>query len=186
MDSILLDLEGDMYFSMEHKTGSTANNQWIMQWTLSFQPWIYTHVLYCLYPPKQVRGVMINGVFFRKVKDNSKAKLTDFMRVPCWKTTDQMQAGYETVLYYLQSLRSEYEMLSLSKDSNAVLRAFPMNPESCTKYFGCAWHDFCVAWANPLQRCEAPPIGYKQEWWNPSEKEAKHIHNIGGPTNESE
>ena len=180
MDSILKNTELNLYYSQEHKTGSVANWQWQSQWALAFQIWIYTHVLYCLYPPEQVRGVEINGVFFRKVKDNSSAERTAFLRVPCWKTVDQMQAGYEDVLYFLQQLRNEYLMLEDSNDTDIVLRAFPRNPESCTKYFGCTWHDFCTTWANPLQSCAEPPIGFTQEWWNPADKEAKVTHHVGG------
>lgn len=186
MDSILLDTEMDLIHSMEHKTAGNFNQAWSMQWSLSFQVWIYTHVLYCLYPPERVRGVLINGVAFRKVKDDSKALRHDFLRVPCWKATDQMQAGYETILYYLTNLQTEYAMLADARVEDTVLQAFPCNPESCTKYFGCSWHDFCTAWPNPLQRCQEPPIGYKQEWWDPSEREAKNIHHVGGAKSESE
>lgn len=178
MDSILLDTEVDLIHSMEHKTASNFNQAWGMQWTLAFQVWIYTHVLYCLYPSDRVRGVLINGTAFRKVKDDSKAMRHDYLRVPCWKTEDQMQAGYETILYHMENLKTEYLVLAESNLSDPVLRAFPCNPESCTKYFGCTWHDFCVSWPNPLQRCDTPPIGFIEEWWNPADKEAKHVHDI--------
>lgn len=178
MDSIVLDTEVDLIHSMEHKTASNFNQAWGMQWSLAFQVWIYTHVLYCLYKQEQVRGVLINGTSFRKVKDDSKSLRHDFLRVPCWKTPDQMEAGYYDILFFMGQLFNEYEYLSESSLSDRVLKAFPRNPESCTKYFGCTWHDFCMSWANPLQRCDAPPIGFIQEWWNPAEKEAKHIHDI--------
>jgi len=178
MDSIIRDSSNQLIHSMEHKTASNFNQAWGMQWSLSFQVWIYTHVLYCLYPPESVRGVLINGTSFRKVKDDSKSMRHDFLRVPCWKATDQMQAGYETILYHMANLHTEYEMLAESKLEHPVLKAFPLNPESCTKFFGCTWHDFCMAWPNPLQKCQDIPIGFIQEWWNPAEKEAKHVHNI--------
>lgn len=178
MDSIIRDPEIDLIHSMEHKTAGNFNQAWSMQWSLAFQVWIYTHVLYCLYAPEQVRGVLINGTAFRKVKDDSKAMRHDFLRVPCWKTPENMQAGYETVLYFMDQLHAEYEMLAQSHPENYVLRAFPMNPESCTKYFGCTWHDYCIAWPNPLRRCDHPPIGFKEEWWDPSAREAKHTHDI--------
>jgi len=181
MDSVMRDLSLGTIFSMEHKTGSNANQVWANQWALAFQIWIYTHVLYCRFTPEEVRGVMINGIFFRRVKDNSTAMRTDFMRVPCWKSVEQMQAGYETVLYFLQQLQNEYHLLADCNVNDAVLAAFPCNPESCTKYFGCTWHDFCIAWPNPLQRCEKPPIGFIEEWWDPSEREANVTHHVGGP-----
>jgi len=54
------------------------------------------------------------------------------------------------------------------------MMAFPMNTESCGNYFGCAYHDFCLAWPNPLKRCDEVPQGMKVEFWNPLEKSAKH------------
>lgn len=178
MDSILLDIEKDLIFSREHKTASRFNQQWTMQWALSFQVWIYTHVLYCLYKPERVRGVSINGVAFKKVKDNSKASKHEFLRVPVWKTPDQMQSGYEDILYFLGQLKNEYEILAEASTDDSVLRAFPRNPESCTKYFGCTWHDFCTSWSNPLHYADEPPLGFMIERWDPSKGEAKHIHDI--------
>ena len=59
-----------------------------------------------------------------------------------------------------------------------MLMCFPMNTESCTKYFGCAYHDFCQAWPNPLQHCEEPPLGFKIEHWDPTEGESKYVVNV--------
>ena len=60
------------------------------------------------------------------------------------------------------------------------MTAFPMNPTSCTNYFGCAFHDFCMAWPNPLRRCGEPPIGFVEQHWDPTQEEVKHKFEIGG------
>ena len=57
------------------------------------------------------------------------------------------------------------------KEGDNVLMAFPMNNGSCTKYKGCPYYDFCLAWQNPLQRAYEPPLGFRTEFWNPSEME---------------
>ena len=51
-----------------------------------------------------------------------------------------------------------------------ILRAFPKNTESCTKYFGCPYADFCQAWMNPLQRCQEVQPGFKLDFWDPREQ----------------
>jgi hypothetical protein len=61
------------------------------------------------------------------------------------------------------------------------MKAFPKNTESCVDFGSrCAYQDFCLAWANPLQRMDIVPGGYRQEFWDPSvkEKEAKNVINL--------
>jgi hypothetical protein len=58
------------------------------------------------------------------------------------------------------------------------MMCFPMNPTNCTKYFGCKYHDYCMSWPNPLQRCEEVPYGMKIEYWDPSAEEAKHTFKL--------
>jgi len=164
MDSILRNNKG--IFSREHKTGSRSGRQWADQWSLSIQVGLYTHVLYCLYPVIDVRGVEINGTFFMKTK-------LDFLRVPCWKTPGQMQTWYHNVLHFLEMLEWQMSKLLDARDSDVVLYAFPLNTTNCTKYFGCAYHDFCTAWTNPLQYVDTIPEGMTIEYWDPSAEPAQ-------------
>jgi hypothetical protein len=173
MDSIL-EVEGQMR-SREHKTGSTLSRQWEDQWSLAMQTGVYNHVLCCIYPPEQVWGVEINGVFFQK-KENK------FKRVPARRGTDMMNVWMWNTLHQLHMIDFEFERLADCKDEDRVLEAFPLNPTNCTKYFGCRYHDFCMVWANPLQHCYEVPFGYKVEYWNPAdaEKTAKKVFTLEG------
>lgn len=54
------------------------------------------------------------------------------------------------------------------------MMAFPMNDTSCTDFFGCPYHDYCMSWQNPLQRCGEPPLGFREEFWDPSAMETTH------------
>jgi hypothetical protein len=170
MDNILKHRAG-YYFSHEHKTGTYLNIQWIMKWPLSIQVGCYVHALYCMYPADLVRGVMVDGSFFKRTK----APLFDFGRVPCWKTPSQMRIWHNTVSHYLDQLETETNLLfDNDNPSFPVMVSFPQRPTSCDNYFGCSFHDFCMAWPNPLQRCDEPPPGYKIEYWDPRIEDSSH------------
>lgn len=168
MDSILRERDSGKYLSLDHKTGSRKGSSWTDKWALAMAIGLYTHVLYCLYPKDEVKGVQIRGTFFYK------SKPVEFEDVPCWKSPNQMDTWLWNTNWWYNLLKHNFELLSECSDSDDVMMAFPMNCESCTKYFGCAYHDFCTAWPNPLQKCDQPPLGFKQEFWNPLEKESTH------------
>jgi len=78
-------------------------------------------------------------------------------------------------------MEAEYEDLKLASDNDEVMMCFPKNDQGCIKYRRvCAYHDFCVAWPNLLQKIESVPIGWKVEFWDPREreKEAKDVWNL--------
>jgi hypothetical protein len=175
MDSILKNEEG-LIFSREHKTGSTVSRQWTDQWSLSIQTGTYNHILYCLFPREEVWGVEINGTFFQK-KENK------FMRVPARRSLPMMNVWHWNILYLMDMI--EFETNRMFEDeciNGEVMTAFPCNPTNCTKYFGCLYHDYCMAWANPLQKCDEVPFGLKVERWNPAddEEKAKHVFHLEG------
>jgi len=176
MDNILKKIkpeDGRSIFSLEHKTsGKGKSRQWEDQWILSEQIGTYTHVIHCLYPPEEVLGIKMNGAFFLKTK-------LDFARMPCYRNRESMQVWLWNTLLWIDAIRWNFDALSECNDSEDVLMAFPMNPQSCTKYWGCAFHDFCIAWPNPLRRCDHPPIGFKQEFWDPSAIETTHKMDLG-------
>lgn len=162
-DSILRDDRG--IFSREHKTGSRTGRQWVDKWALSMQVGTYTHVLYCLYPAEEVWGVEINGTIFQKSK-------IDFVRVPCRASLQMLNAWLTDVNSWVSRLELDIQVLMEDDSaSEPVMRSFPRNPLSCTDFYGCEYHPFCLAWANPLQYVEeGPPIGFYQEFWDPEVK----------------
>jgi hypothetical protein len=174
MDSILQREDG-LYQSLEHKTGSQLSRQWTDQWSLSMQTGVYNHVLCCLFPPEQVYGVEINGVFFQKGENK-------FQRVPARRTPAMMEAWYWETIDLMNTIQDEHNRLNECKEGDSVLKAFPRNPTNCTKYFGCPYHDFCMAWSNPLQRIDEVPYGFITRYWNPADEEstAKQIFRLEG------
>lgn len=170
MDSILDQAKG--ITSREHKTASQLSRQWRDQWSLAIQVGTYLHVLYCLFPPETVWGVEINGTIFNKTK-------TQFERVPCRRQPSMMEVWLATVNYWVDNVEREMEFLfNECTEEDTVLRAFPQNPTSCTKYFGCKFQDYCLAWANPLQHCKEPPMDMKIEHWNPAAKESNYYFTV--------
>lgn len=181
MDSVLRKKENDKIFSWDHKSATERSMNypwWSENFFLGLQNGTYTHCLYCMYPIEQVIGVEFCGTSFHYLPRGGSARAQGyhigFKRVPAWKTPDQMNAWLWTVNDLYDRLDMEMDKLSQCKDSDDVLMSFPMNPGSCSKYRGCAYHDYCMSWANPLRYIDEPPLGFKQEFWNPSQQDTTH------------
>ena len=173
--------------SSEHKTGSNTWN-WELQWPLSNQNGAYTHVLNCLFHPDIVDGVTFRGSFFKKAKKGwaqlkSGQSLTvqppyDFLEFQAQRSKEQMQVWLWNTIAHLDRIHYEFDALADCKESDEVMTAFPLTPTSCTNWFGCKYLDYCNAWPNPLRRCYEPPLGFKEDHWDPSAKEARHVFEI--------
>ena len=169
MDSILQNNHTLKIRSREHKTGSRTW-QWEDQWLLDGQVGTYNHVLYCLYPRDQVDGIELNGIFFLTRKTDP----YDFRRFLIKRTEDQMQVWLDTVRYYLWEIDREYELLDEANESDMTMKCFPLRDTSCQAYGRlCEFHDFCMAWPNPLRKAFDPPIGFRKEYWDPTLGPAK-------------
>ena len=168
MDTIVEDRKEKRKGSLDFKTKKNAvNRQWRDQWLLSPQMGTYNHVLYCLYPYEEVFGLRIDGVFFFKTK-------VEFERVPVYRDRMSMRVWHWNMADWVYDLLDDYNKLSECSDEDEVLGCFHMNTGNCTKYFGCAYHDFCYAWPNPIQQSGEPPLGFKVEWWDPRKMESTH------------
>lgn len=182
MDSILEDKQTGKIISLEHKTASSFYN-WSNQWELAFQPGTYTHVLNCAFEPARVKGIIMNGAAFRKVKKawedlaqgrQPKNQLPyEFLRFHAARSTNQMDSWLWHVNYYIDQIRWQFKLLHDCSDDDHILGAFPQNPESCTKYTGCEYHNFCTAYQNPLRKALTTPIGYRREFWDPMARPVK-------------
>ena len=171
--------------SRDHKTRGSQGfgRTWIDQFALSVQVGTYNHVLYCLFEPSSVGGVQINGVAFpAKRLEKPPDKL--FCRINRELTVDQMLVWLSTVKRKFDDMDRDFELLNeeVEHRDKAVMESFPLNPASCTKYWGCPFLDFCMAWANPLQYVDmesiesiAPP-GFEVDHWDPLKmvEEARH------------
>jgi len=170
MDSIMRRKSDGKIFSWDHKSTKRLSRQWREKFHLCMQNGTYTHCLYCMFPIEEVLGVEFCGTCFEYMKRSNQYRIT-FERVPAFKTPDQMESWLWTVNNVLDSIDRDMDRLSHCSEGDSVLQAFPMNPNSCTKYWGCAFHDYCLCWQNPLQHADIPPIGFRQEFWNPAKME---------------
>jgi hypothetical protein len=146
---------------------------WYDQWPLSVQIGTYSHVLYSLFDPTEVYGVEVDGAIFTK-------KDIKLVRVPVRKTPEGMNIWYWSIQYWLDEMDRNLDMMLHSEKEN-IMRAYPLSPGNCTNYMKlCPYHDFCVAWGNPLHRCDEVPLGFREYRWNPAdrEKEAKAVINV--------
>lgn len=178
MDSIMRRIEDGKIFSWDDKTTS---GKWIhdLRWDnelyLGIQNGTYTHCLYCMFPIELVLGVEFVKIGFEYLRKGSANRPAGYhatiRKIPAFKTPDQMNVWLWTVNSYLDEIERDMDRLYHSSENDSVLMAFKMNPHSCTSYRGCMYHDYCMAWSNPLQQCYEPPLGFIQKFWNPMEKE---------------
>jgi len=185
MDSIMRRLEDDMIFSWDHKTTHEKylnGRQWAEGFHLGIQNGTYTHCLYCMFPIEKVLGIEFCGVGFNFLKRGSSQRSAGFhaslRRVPAFKTPEQMNVWLWNTINLLDNLDRETDRLFHCKEEDTVLMAFPMSPKSCTAYRGCPFHDYCLSWPNPLQRCYEPPLGFHVEFWDPSKIETTIKKNL--------
>lgn len=164
MDSILHTPDGVK--SREHKTGSQLSRPWTDQWLLKTQSFVYNHVLYCLFPQDKVWGVEINGTIFNKTK-------IQFQRVPARQPLHMMQTAFWNINAWYDAVQADMAALEQCKENEPSMCAFRQNTESCTKYFGCRYHDYCIGWNNPLQHLDDVPAGMHIEYWNPADEETE-------------
>lgn len=185
MDSILRRVEDGKIFSDDHKTTSGKwihDTRWDEEFHLSLQNGTYTHCLYCLFPIEQVLGVQFTKTGFEFLERGSKNRSAGYhatiRTVIAYKTPEQMNTWLWTVNQLMDEVERDMDRLSQCQEGDSVLMAFRQNPKSCTAYGGCPFHDFCMAWQNPLQRCDQPPIGFRQEFWNPVEIQTTNKKNL--------
>lgn len=179
MDSVLRNREKGFIFSWDHKTTKRFCRQWEERFHLSMQNGTYTHCLYCLYPEEMeaglIKGVEFCGTEFNFLKRGSKLRPAGynigFQRVPAWKNPKAMNLWLWNTVDLLDDLDRDMERMFNCKEEDPIMMAFRQNPNSCSNYFGCAFHDYCLTWGNPLQHCFEPPLGFKTEFWNPTEME---------------
>lgn len=182
MDSILRNKQTGKIFSWDHKSAKKFGRYWKDKFYLSMQNCTYTHCLYCMYPIEEVLGIEFCGTAFEYLQRGSKSRSAgyhvSFERVPAFRNQSQMNVWLWNVNRICDEIENDFNCLMSSKESDQVLMAFPMNPTSCTDFWGCTWHDFCMTWENPLRRCQEPPIGFHSEWWNPEELETTNKMNL--------
>ena len=185
MDSIMRNHDSGKVFSWDHKTTSERyinGRQWGDQFYLSLQNGTYTHCLYCLFPIEEVLGIEFYGVGFAYLSRGSANRgpghHATFRKVPAFKDPTQMNSWLWTVNNLLGAIDVEMDELTHCKESDSTLTAFPMNGTSCTDYRSCEFHDYCLAWQNPLQQAYEPPLGFTEEYWDPSKREAHVVKNL--------
>jgi len=179
MDSIMRRCEDGMVFSWDHKTTSGKwihDTRWDNELFLGIQNGTYTHCLYCMFPIEQVLGVEFVKTGFEFLRKGSANRPAGYhattRRVSAFKSPEQMNSWLWTVNDLLDDIDRDIDRLSNASEADDVLMAFRINPKSCTSYRGCMFHDYCLAWQNPLRRCYEPPLGFKIHFWDPSEREA--------------
>ena len=155
-------------FVREHKTAGRpfpSWKGWEDSWLLSTQVSLYAHALYCLYPDEKIKGVEVNATFFQ-VKENK------FKRIPVAKSPAMLNAFLWDINHRLDMLEWNFDRLTECTPDDPVMYSFPKNTQSCTKYFGCPFADFCIARPNPLSYVHTGcPQGYEIEWWDPRDRD---------------
>jgi len=166
------------YFSLEHKTGSKYSESWAAQWRQKFQVGTYSHVLHCLYPPDEIYGVRINGIFpapepkLRKDgQPYANSRNIELHRIPVRRNLASMEAWLQEANYWLLRIESDLSAACDTSDDAPILSSFVRNTESCTHYGKCPFLDYCSLWNNPLRYSDTPPAGFRVRFWDPRSME---------------
>jgi hypothetical protein len=174
LDSIMRRLKDGKIFSWDHKTTSEKyilGRQWSDQFFLSTQNGTYNHCLYCMFPIEDVLGVEFCGTGFAYLSRGSANRPAGYyvtlQRVPAFKSPDQMNTWLWTVNDIYDTLEFEERRLLDCSENDDTMMAFPMDHTFCTGFKGCPYLDYCIAWQNPLQFCDEPPLGMTVEFWDP-------------------
>ncbi len=179
MDSILRHLETGLIISREHKTAKSNSRQWRDKWKLATQIGTYDHALRCMYGSEQVEAIVINAAFFTKLNvevmmRSKKAKSpndTPFLRIEVKRLPSMSNVWLFNTNQWFDELDRDMDILMRDGiEGEDVMPCFKQNTESCTDYWGCKYLDFCLAWSNPLQRVHTVPIGFIQDFWDPSQE----------------
>ena len=177
MDSIMRRRDDGKIVSWDHKTTSGKwihDTRWDNELFLSIQNGTYTHCLYCMFPIEDVLGVEFVKTGFEYLQRGSSARPAGYhattRRILAHKTPDQMNTWLWNINTRLDDIERDMDRLFHSDDSDGVLMAFPLNPKNCTSFRGCMFHDYCLAWQNPLRCCEEPPLGFITRHWNPADR----------------
>lgn len=164
LDALLKGKKG--YFDRDFKTAGKENLKEDDWYPLSTQMNLYHLFLNAYYPPEKVYGVEVDKLIVKKTG-------VDFTRIPVRKSPDMQEAFVTDLNHHLDMLDWNFEMLAEAKDTDPSLKAFPRNTESCTKYFGCPYLDFCKVWPNPLRKADTVQPGFKVSYWDPREQESE-------------
>jgi hypothetical protein len=172
MDSVVRVKDTDKKRILERKTATKVDYRKKSEWQMSTQTGMYTHVLYCLFPEEEVDCLVIDAAPF-----GLKTRF-DFERFSVVRSKAQMQAWLTDTIGWIDDIKADMEALSDQGPSEPVLQAFKRNPQSCGNYWGCPYIDFCTTWTNPLQHATQAPLGFKEEFWDPSREEARATYTL--------
>ena len=160
----------------DYKTASQNSRQWLEQWELKLQMGTYTHAAMCLFPNEHVWGLEVRGIFlYKTVQQTRKYGKVDFVDVPVRKDRAMMEVWRSNVIEWMDMIDVDMDALINCSPDDPTLRAFPMNTESCTKFSGCPYLDFCGVWPNPLSRCHEVPLDYEVQWWDPTQEDGRDV-----------
>jgi len=180
LDSIVRDRNSGEILSMEHKTTGRNSRSWRDKWSMMLQVESYTHLLYSLYPAEKVGKVMINGSVF------TKSRTWDGVRIPVYKSKKQMAAFLWNVNHWIDQIEWHYQQLAKTTIQMPVMKAFPINCSSCSKY-GCRMGGICSVFPNPVERFTYqedgetkvdPPAGYGIDFWDPLRRNVDKADNV--------
>jgi len=156
IDAVIQDDKGK-YWILEHKTGSQNSNTWKNQFTLSVQVGMYIHALNCVYGIDNVAGCIINGTICTQTPQ--------FIRLPIRKNKTNMRRWMDNTSAWVRDIKFCTDALIIH-DTNL----FIMNTTSCTNYFGCQFHDYCIHWDDILSYYNKMPPEFERKYWDPRER----------------
>ena len=179
-DALLVTKDGLLV--RDYKTsGWGLDENWALQWEISAQIGTYHHAGSLLAAEMKLPflGVEVDGVCFRNPpktrldgKPYAGQKDVEFRRHLILRSARSMSAWLDDTNQWYSRLEEDKARLEADSADNATMKAFPKNPTACSHFGLCRYHALCLSRHNPLQyNCTEPPVGFKQEFWDPTKKE---------------
>ena len=158
---------------MDHKSTKSDNPIYQQVWSISTQMMTYYHALVCIAGANHigdVYGGIVDLSIFRKGSKGHEHK-----RIPIRKTMGMLNEWLVNVSEWVRAInfdvKTMFDLMSVFRQKESM-PVFRRCDHGCTAYYTmCPFFDLCTMWENPLQRCDEVPLGYEQEYWDPSVRE---------------
>jgi len=155
LDCIAEDKSGKLWV-IDDKTSTRETYNWAFSWEMKLQMIAYIFAAQCIFGADIVSGAIVEGAFFKKSG-------TTFNRAIVTKTKEAMAVWYYNTMRWYDLLMDDFVMLNeVDSEGSKVMQSFAMRTESCAYHYGslCPYYEICTTFANPLNRCTNPPMGF--------------------------
>ncbi len=161
LDTLLASPTGE-YEVVECKSTSRQTKGWADAWHTSLQVWSYIAYAQAkaLREKTSCIGATIDGLILHKHE-------VDVVRLSVPLVDGKLLLWREAVRTKLDRIWEQVGRFKEDSEEAPVMFSWPQEGEECNRYRLCEFFHYCLAWPNPLRRCEECPTEFKVDYWDP-------------------